>query len=634
MAASPDPLYLAFQLALAGRYSIVRELGRGGMGVVYLAHEVHLDRLVAIKLLPPEHAQRSERRERFLREARLAAKLSHPHIVSIHAVDEVDGFVFYVMAYIDGETLADRIRSRGPVSATDGVRMLREVAWALAHAHSQGVVHRDVKPENILIEAASGRALVADFGIAAVGGQTGDQRVTGTPEFMSPEQALGGEIDARSDIYGLGATAFYAFSGRVPFEGKSATEILARQVTEAPPPLASLGLPVPRSLAAIVDRCLAKEPANRPASADAVAEQLGVTSDQRRAMPAPLRAFVRRSGRMDGGGTLLYVTTLLGVSTGVSATIGMRAGFAAFAAGAVLGPVAFAVTAARRLMRLGFARADLGPAFRGELENSREERALEHIGSRTLERALSGVARVSASFSAVAVPSLVTAAAFPATRGLATAASAAVMVTSIVAVVTGTSYLAILQQRRDVDTEFWSTVWMGRLGALAFAAARRLRGTQPIAAAMTHRATELSLGMAAEDLYETLPKDTRRALGDLPALLRRLQNDAQRLRARSDELTDAVGADRGDHDDASDAVAILRAERDAVREKLSEAVAALETIRLNLLRLHAGSVSLEGFTTHVGLAEEVSSQVERLIAARADVESVLRTPRAVENSAA
>jgi len=273
--AAPDELFLAFQLALAGRYSIVRELGRGGMGVVYLAHEVHLDRLVAIKLLPPEKAERPQLRERFLREARLAARLSHPHIIAIHAVDEVAGFVFYVMTYVDGETLADRVRQRGPMSVSDGVRMLREVAWALAYAHSMGVVHRDVKPENILIEAASGRALVSDFGIAAAVGDAAGEGVHGTPEFMSPEQALNGDVDARSDLYGIGATAFYAFAGRPPFDGRSATEVLARQVTELPPPLASLGLAVPRKLASLVDQCLAKEPTDRPASANALAEMLG-----------------------------------------------------------------------------------------------------------------------------------------------------------------------------------------------------------------------------------------------------------------------------------------------------------------------------------------------------------------------
>jgi serine/threonine-protein kinase len=607
LAASPDPLYLAFQLALVGRYSIVRELGRGGMGVVYLAHEVHLDRLVAIKLLPPEQARH---RERFQREARLAAKLSHPHIVAIHTVDEVEEFVFYVMAYVDGETLA----------------------WALGHAHSHGVVHRDVKPDNILIEAASGRALVTDFGIAAIGDNDGDQRVTGTPEFMSPEQALGGDIDARSDIYGLGATAFYAFSGRVPFEGRTATEILARQVTEAPPPLASLGLAVPRSLASLVDRCLAKEPARRPASAEAIAEQLGARNDQRRALPPALRAFVRHSGRMDGAGSVLYVTGLLAASIGASAVIGVHAGFTTFVAGAVLGPVSFAIAAARRLLRLGFGRPDLGPAFRAELETSREERAVEHLGSRALERAVALVARVSGSFSGMAIPVLIAASAFRGTRPFALAASTAVAVTAAVAVTSGLGYLAMVQQRRDVDAEFWGKLWMGRIGAVVFAAARKLNRKHTVVAPMTHRATELSLGMAAEDLYDSLPKDTRRALGDVPALLRRLQQDAQSLRTRFDALDEAVAGEP--FSDAAEAVSILRDERDAVREKLSEAVAALETIRLNLLRLHAGSVTVEGFTTHLGLAEEMSAELARLVAAHDAVESALRFPRTIEHTPA
>ena len=138
----PDPILVAFQTAVAGRYSIDRELGRGGMGIVYLAHELHLDRLVAIKLLPPERASEPALRDRFLREARLAAKLSHPNIIPIHSVAESGEFVYFVMAYVDGETLTDRVRARGPLSVADGVRVLREVTWALAHAHSMGLVHR------------------------------------------------------------------------------------------------------------------------------------------------------------------------------------------------------------------------------------------------------------------------------------------------------------------------------------------------------------------------------------------------------------------------------------------------------------------------------------------------------------
>src|SRR5881628_3094768 len=175
---APDSLFIQFQAALVGRYSLERELGRGGMGVVYLAREVRLDRPVAIKLLPPGMARDGTLRERFLREARTAAKLSHPHIIPIFTVDEVGDFVFFAMAYVDGETLTERVRRRGPLPPSEAARVLREVAWALAYAHSQGLVHRDVKPDNILLEN-NGRVLVADFGIASVvagaGGLTSEE---------------------------------------------------------------------------------------------------------------------------------------------------------------------------------------------------------------------------------------------------------------------------------------------------------------------------------------------------------------------------------------------------------------------------------------------------------------------------
>ncbi|MDO8667321.1 MAG: serine/threonine-protein kinase, partial [Gemmatimonadales bacterium] len=310
-----DPLFLSFQSAVAGRYSIDRELGRGGMGVVYLAKEVDLDRPVAIKLLPPAMAANAALRDRFLREARTAAKLSHPNIIPIHVVDVVDDFVFFAMAYVEGETLMERVRRRGPLPPSEAARVLREVAWALAHAHAHGVVHRDVKPDNILLETGTGRALVADFGIAAAGGGSGAE-IAGTPEFMSPEQALGKTVDARSDLYSFGCTAYFALSGALAFEGRSATEVLAKQVTEAPRPLVTAAGAVPRKLAQTVERCLAKDPAQRPQSAEIVGEQLGLALEQRRELPVALRAFVKHSARLDGGGTLIY-PVLLFIGAGI-----------------------------------------------------------------------------------------------------------------------------------------------------------------------------------------------------------------------------------------------------------------------------------------------------------------------------
>src|SRR2546428_8447281 len=195
-----DPQHRTLDRALAGRYVLERRLGRGGMGVVFLARELVLERQVAIKLLPPLKAADPRARRRFLDEARTVARLSHPNIVPVFAVDESPDAVFFVMAYVEGQTLGQRIRDQGMLPPEEGARLLREVARALAHAHERGVVHRDVKPDNILLDAATGRALVSDFGIARVGGGTGSTgpwEVVGTADYMSPEQAGGAGVDAR-----------------------------------------------------------------------------------------------------------------------------------------------------------------------------------------------------------------------------------------------------------------------------------------------------------------------------------------------------------------------------------------------------------------------------------------------------
>src|SRR5437016_6765745 len=375
----PDRLFLDFQSALAGRYSLEREVGRGGMGVVYLAREVRLDRPVAITLLPPPKPADPKLRERFLREARTAAKLSHPNVISIHAVEETGGFVFFAMAYVEGETLTERVRRRGPLPPSEAARILRDVAWALAYAHGQGVVHRDVKPDNILIEQGSGRVLVADFGIAGVVAGAGALvagEVVGTPEFMSPEQALGEAVDARSDLYSLGVVGYFALSGTLPFEAAKATDVLAKQVTEAAPPLASAAPGVPRRLAQAIDRCLAKDPADRPDGTATLAEQLSHALEQRRELPVALRAFVQHDARLDGGGVLIYpfamliATPLVGFWTGSVAT-----GFVTLVAGYSLVPLGVLINRARRLLNAGFGHSDIGVAFKAEIERGREERS-------------------------------------------------------------------------------------------------------------------------------------------------------------------------------------------------------------------------------------------------------------------
>lgn len=264
--------------AIAKRYTIERELGRGGMGIVYLARDVTLDRPVALKVLPAELAKNPDVRERFLREARTAAHLSHPNIVPIYHADEIDGHAFFAMALVEGESLAQRLAVRGPLPATEAVRYLREVAWALAYAHARGVVHRDVKPENIMIERGSGRALVTDFGIARDGREqslTITGNVLGTVHYMSPEQASGDYVDGRSDLYALGVVGYYVLSGLFPFDADSASAILVAHVTRNAPPLNSVAPSIPASLAAVIDRSLAKNPTDRYPTGEELAEALG-----------------------------------------------------------------------------------------------------------------------------------------------------------------------------------------------------------------------------------------------------------------------------------------------------------------------------------------------------------------------
>lgn len=259
----------ALSAALARDYVIQREIGRGGMGVVYLAHDEMLDRLVAVKVLPPSLAAAPSVRERFLREARTAARLTHPNIVPIHRADEVGGFAFFVMAYVDGESLADRLRTDRVASPAMAASVMRDVALALHSAHEHGVIHRDIKPENVLLERATGRALVTDFGIARLAEAaplTATGQVLGTVHYMSPEQVAGDAVDGRSDLYSLGVVGFRALSGRLPFDGESASAVLVAHVTRLAPPLASMASSVPAGLARVIDRCLAKDPAARYAS--------------------------------------------------------------------------------------------------------------------------------------------------------------------------------------------------------------------------------------------------------------------------------------------------------------------------------------------------------------------------------
>ncbi|MDH3732944.1 MAG: protein kinase [Gemmatimonadota bacterium] len=265
--------------ALAGRYSIERELGEGGMATVYLARDERHDRLVAIKVLRPELSEAIGAR-RFLAEIKTTANLQHPHVLPLFDSGEADGLLFYVMPYVEGESLRDRLNREGSLPIEDAVRITREVADGLEHAHGAGVVHRDIKPENILL--SGGHATIADFGIATAVSEAGANRLTqtglslGTPTYMSPEQA-GGEMrpDVRSDIYGLGCVAYETLAGDPPFSGSSPRVVMARKLAEAPPPIRTVREAVPEHIERAILRAVATVPADRFASAGEFAEALG-----------------------------------------------------------------------------------------------------------------------------------------------------------------------------------------------------------------------------------------------------------------------------------------------------------------------------------------------------------------------
>ncbi len=257
--------------ALASRYHILREVGRGGMATVYLAEDVKHDRRVAVKVLRPELAA-ALGPERFLREIQIAAVLAHPHILPLHDSGEADGFVYYVMPYVEGETLRDRLVRQRQLPIGEAVRIVQEVADGLGYAHSLGVVHRDIKPENILF--MGGHAVVADFGVAAAVGVAGGARLTatgwsvGTPMYMSPEQAMGqGDVDGRSDTYSLGCVLYEMLIGDPPFSASSPQAIVAKKLSEPVPRLSSLRETVSPALEEAVHRALARIPADRFATA-------------------------------------------------------------------------------------------------------------------------------------------------------------------------------------------------------------------------------------------------------------------------------------------------------------------------------------------------------------------------------
>lgn len=625
----PADEFLSLQSALAGEYSLQRELGRGGMGIVYLARDVQLDRDVAIKTLPATLATDTAR-ARFLREARTAAGLSHPHIVPIHRVGEANGLVYFVMGYVEGETLGERLRTRGPLPPVEAARVLREVAWALAYAHGRGIVHRDIKPDNILLEAGTGRALVTDFGIAHgathAGPSTDPGMLMGTAHFMSPEQANSASIDGRSDIYALGVVGFLAVSGRLPFETNNLPALLVRQASESAISVLQAAPGLPSALVAAIDRCLERNPALRFQDGEAVAAALAPAPETRPALPTSLRAWLSARNSLlvpyMGWSALFGTMSVANLVVWVSgnrpdgpADIVLLAAIASLPLFPVVG---YHLHQARQQFKAGHTLTDLRTALAmARRERDETDALLRSTPEGAARRLLRAATIASAGWLATMFGLLLSGVIHE--RGLSPL--------TVIAPVLSTMLFGAVSNALDVQfiphrlREWWQTgvrerLWNSRAGSWI---ARQLGAPERSRAVGggVFRATEAALGVAAGELFAALPSAFREQLHDLPATVSALE--AQAAEARAELEVVAALAPSG-----SANAEVLSARRNAAASRLARSVAALEAIRLDLLRLHAGESDVAPLTTLIDAARLIGEDVSRLAEARREIDAALQ----------
>lgn len=620
--------FVALQQVVAGRFSLDREIGRGGMGIVYLARDVSLDRPVAIKLLPLELAGDPAVRERFLREARTAAGLSHPNIVPIHAVEEHGDIVFFVMSFVDGETLRELVERKGPLTPHKGATVFREVAWALSLAHARGIIHRDIKPDNILIERATGRAMVTDFGIARpmdASRLTGVGEVVGTVHYMSPEQASGDDVDGRSDLYSLGVTAFFALTGQLLFDGPHAPAIIAQHLTEQPTPIGSVK-DLPGPLAAAIDRCLCKKADDRHPDAASFADDVSSALATTPNAPPEVRLFLRWNTTYSTVSGIAFLGVLTGLALENDAVV-------AVGVVTILAVMAELAMRVRRLQQDGFTREDVVTAIRLG-KRARQEELLVDFDRPLLTWLPKG--RVRAVFAGLMAMGL----------GVGGVILALILwfsgdedvrrwwwlVFSVVVGALGIAgfgglsllgglFPARLERlgvwfRRRVAADIGKTTWNSWVGRLFFKLTRPRTSVPRVSA--PHAPTERLVLDAADALVNALPGDVRERLGGVSDVIKRLERKAAALRARQAELDSAL-AEAGDlrgHGDAvssprrAEMIQRLQDARHEATQRLATIVAAMDNVRIGLIQLRAGVATVEEITEELGKAEELSQRIE------------------------